>query len=388
MHAALAPHDRAFQAELRDFFAAFPEELRAPVRAGGHVPLDVHRAAQRLLDDAGLAVPAWPEEWGGRGWTPLQLFLWESELQRAYVPPPLSRNVRMIGPTIAEFGSAELKRRFLRATARLDIAWCQGFSEPDAGSDLASLRTAAVRDGDTWVVNGQKTWTTMAQHSDWMFALVRTDPTAARPQAGISMLLFAMDSPGVTVRPIRLVDGGEEVCEVFLEDVRVPHDQMVGEVDDGWHYARFLLGNERIGVAPVGVIKRRLAEAKAYAASVGTGRGRLVDEPEIRDRIVGLESEVMALELTVLRVLTSVESRPRPVASILKLRASELQQEIEALVLDVAGGMAGAEPDEGGGVPGWATRALPSYLNYRKATIYGGSSEIQREIIARSLLGR
>lgn len=387
MQPALSLQNRELQAELREFFESIPGGLRRHVRQGRPIPLDVTRSAQLILHEAGLATPAWPEEWGGRGWSPLQLFIWESELQRACVPPPLSRNVRMIGPTLAQFASPNLKRKLLPPTARLDIAWCQGFSEPDSGSDLASLRTTAVRDGDTWVVNGQKTWTTAAQHSDWMFALVRTDPAASRPQAGISLLVFDMDTPGVDVRPIRLIDGSHEVCEVFLTDVRVPHSQVVGEPDQGWRYAKYLLGNERIGVAPIGTLKRRLAQARRHAATVRTPDGTLAAESVIAERLSRLEADLMALELTVIRVLTSEPDRSHPVASVLKLSSSELQQCIDELVLDLAGGMTAASPGhpDSPNVAAWAASALPTYLNFRKATIYGGSSEIQREIISRSL---
>src|SRR5688500_6850124 len=209
----------------------------------------------------------------------------------------------MIGPVIAAFGNQEQKERFLAKTANLDIWWCQGFSEPDAGSDLASLRTTAVRDGDDWVVNGQKTWTTLGQHADWIFCLVRTDANAEKKQRGISFLLFPMDSPGVTLRPIELIDGGFEVNEVFFEDVRVPAENLVGAENRGWDYAKFLLGNERVGVAPVGWIKRLLAQAKRHAAEVQVGGAPLLSDPRIAGRIAELENDLLALELTALRVV-------------------------------------------------------------------------------------
>lgn len=200
-------------------------------------------------------MPHWPAEWGGRDWTPTQHQIWLDELQLASVPDPLAFNTSMVGPVIAEFGSTAQKERFLYATANLDIWWCQGFSEPGAGSDLASLTTRAVRDGSDYIVNGQKTWTTLAQHADWIFCLVRTDPSAQKRQAGISFLLIDMNSPGLTVRPIKLIDGGYEVNEIFFDDVRVPAENLVGEENEGWNYAKFLLGNERTGVTRVGASK-------------------------------------------------------------------------------------------------------------------------------------
>ena len=295
----------------------------------------------------------------------------------------------MVGPVIAAFGSQEQKERFLPATANLDIWWSQGFSEPDAGSDLASLRTAAVRDGDEYVVNGQKTWTTLGQHGDWIFCLVRTDPDVKK-QAGISFLLIDMTSPGVTVRPIELIDGGVEVNEVWFEDVRVPAENLVGEENKGWDYAKFLLGNERVGVAPVGSTKRVLAQAKDYARSVTVDGGlTLLDDPLTAARIAELENELLALELTALRVVAhSADGKPHPASSVLKLKGSELQQAVSELVVDLAGpaSLASGAGDDSD-LPGWARRATPVYLNLRKASIYGGSNEIQRQIIAKTILG-
>jgi alkylation response protein AidB-like acyl-CoA dehydrogenase len=294
----------------------------------------------------------------------------------------------MVGPVIAAFGSQEQKERFLPPTANLDIWWSQGFSEPDAGSDLASLRTSAVRDGDAWVVNGQKTWTTLGQHGDWIFCLVRTDPEAKK-QRGISFLLVDMTSPGVTVRPIELIDGSHEVNEVFFDDVRVPAANLVGEVNRGWDYAKFLLGNERVGVAPVGVVKRVLAGAKEWAATADEDRS-LLEDPLVTARFAELENELLALELTALRVVAhSAEGKPHPASSVLKVKGTELQQATSQLVVDLAGPAAATSfgADEHATAPVWAQRAAPTYLNLRKASIYGGSNEIQRQIIAQTILG-
>ncbi|MFF0546406.1 acyl-CoA dehydrogenase family protein [Nocardia thailandica] len=386
MQLALTEDELAFRDELRAFFRGrIPAEIRN--RARHHVELtkDDIVTTQRILNAHGLAVPHWPVEWGGRDWTPIQRHLWHDEMQLASVPDPLTFNVNMIGPVIARFGSAEMKRRFLPPTANLDIWWCQGFSEPDAGSDLASLRTVAVRDGDHYVVNGQKTWTTAAQSADWMFCLVRTDPAAPKKQAGISMLLFPLDTPGVTVRPIELIDGGFEVNEVFLENVRVPADQLVGEENQGWTYARFLLGNERTGIAAVGQTKVRLWLAKEYARQTAVGTGTLLADPVFASRIAELENELLALELVQLRVATAPgDGRPDPVSSILKLRGTELQQAVTELLVDIAG------PDSlarEGDSPEWARTSTAAYLNYRKTSIYGGSNEVQRNIIASTILG-
>ncbi|MBD2758174.1 acyl-CoA dehydrogenase family protein [Yimella sp. cx-573] len=387
MQHRLSAEDRAFQQEMRDFFTnRIPDEART-WHKDGEVDPEALRIAQRAMHDAGLAVPHWPVEWGGKDWTELQRHIWRTEMQATGTPPPLAFNTNMIGPVIATFGSQEQKERFLPPTAGLDIWWCQGFSEPDAGSDLASLRTTAVRDGDEYVVNGQKTWTTLGQFADWIFALVRTDPTAPKKQMGISMLLIKMDSPGVTLRPIKLIDGGHEVNEVFFDNVRVPADQLVGEENKGWDYAKFLLGNERVGVAPVGSIKRKLADAKAFAAQTKTAAGTLLDDPLLAARIAELETELMALEVTVMRVAgSSHDGKPDPASSILKLRGSQLQQDVLELITDIAG-PASLQWQPIDGVGEWAAESVPTYLNFRKASIYGGSNEVQRSVISGGILG-
>src|SRR3982751_3993802 len=306
MRLHLSPEDQAFRDEMRTFFTtAVPQSIRDAVAAHREVTKEQYVEAQRARNAAGLAVPHWPVEWGGRDWTPLQRHIWREEMQLACVPEPLAFNTSMIGPVLAAFGSQEQKERFLPATANLDIWWCQGFSEPDAGSDLASLRTTAVRDGDDWVVNGQKTWTTLGQHADWIFCLCRTDPTAEKKQRGISMLVFPMDSPGVTLRPIELIDGGFEVNEVFFEDVRVPAENLVGEENQGWTMAKFLLGNERVGIARVGATKRLLSDAKQHAREVVVNGTPLSEDPAMTARIAELENELLALELTALRVVAN-----------------------------------------------------------------------------------
>jgi alkylation response protein AidB-like acyl-CoA dehydrogenase len=390
MQLELSAEDAAFREEMRTFFTTeVPQDIRDAVAGRRELTKEQLVRSQRALNAAGLAVPHWPIEWGGRGWTPLRRHIWHEEMQRACVPLPLSFNASMVGPVIAAFGSQEQKERFLPATANLDIWWSQGFSEPDAGSDLASLRTTAVHDGDDYLVNGQKTWTTLGQHGDWIFCLVRTDPDVKK-QAGISFLLIDMTSPGVTVRPIELIDGGQEVNEVWFENVRVPAENLVGEENKGWDYAKFLLGNERVGVAPVGATKRVLNQAKEWARSLPYGDGStMLDDPLTAARIAELENELLALELTALRVVAhSADGKPHPASSVLKLKGTQLQQAVSELVVDLAGpaSIASGAGDESD-LPEWTHRATPVYLNLRKASIYGGSNEIQRQIIARTILG-
>lgn len=389
MKLQLSPEDAEFRDEMRTFFTTeVPQHIRDTVAARRELSREQIVEAMQVLNAAGLAVPNWPVAWGGRDWSPLRRHLWHEEMQLAFVPPPLAFNASMVGPVIAAYGTEEQKQRFLPPTANLDIWWSQGFSEPDAGSDLASLRTSAVRDGDAYVVNGQKTWTTLGQHGDWIFTLVRTDPEAKK-QRGISFLLIDMSTDGVTVRPIELIDGSREVNEIFFDDVRVPVENLIGEENRGWDYAKFLLGNERVGVAPVGSTKRTLAQAKEWAATAGPDGGSLLDDPLLAARIAELENEILALELTALRVVAhSTDGKPHPASSVLKLHGSHLQQEVTELIVDLAGPLAlasGAGADSA--VPDWARVATPAYLNFRKASIYGGSNEVQRQIIAKTILG-
>ena len=390
MQLQLSPEMQAFREEMRTFFTTqVPKEIRDKGAARRHPTKDDFVTTQQILNAAGLAVPHWPVEYGGRDWTPLQRHIWREEMQLAHVPEPLAFNTSMIGPVLAQFGNEEQKDRFLAKTANLDIWWCQGFSEPDAGSDLAGLRTTAVQDGDEWVVNGQKTWTTMGQYADWIFCLARTDPTAEKKQRGISMLVFPMDTPGVTLRPIELLDGGFEVNEVFFEDVRVPSENLIGEVNKGWDQAKFLLGNERVGIARVGGTKGMLALAKELARETTYNGRPLLEDPRYSSRIAEIENELVALELTALRVVAnSADGKPHPASSVLKLKGSVLQQEVTELIVDIAGPLSVASfAEEGSDVPDWARVSAPEYLNYRKVSIYGGSNEVQRVIISGTILG-
>ena len=394
------PGENAFRQEMRRFFRTeIPAEIRARASGGAHVSKQDYVTTQQAMNKAGLAVPHWPIEWGGRDWTPVQSYIWLDEMQTASVPTPLSFNTGMVGPVIAQFGSEAQKQRFLPATANLDIWWCQGFSEPGAGSDLASLRTAARRDGDDWVVDGQKTWTTLAQHADWIFCLCRTD-NAAKKQEGISFLLIDMKTPGVTVRPIQTIDGGHEVNEVWFDSVRVPGENLVGAVNKGWDYAKFLLGNERTGIARVGVSKARLLRLRELAALERIDGRPMIEDPRFREKLAAVEIELKALEMTQLRVVADEghreKGKPNPMSSVLKLKGSEIQQATTELLMEVVGPYAmpyrpGAGPEGGndpGGIgPDYAAEAAPTYFNWRKLSIYGGSNEIQRNIVAKAILG-
>ena len=369
---------------------------------GGEIPADIRRrsalnqtthddivTSQRILNSHGLAVPHWPTEWGGRGWTATQSHIYGSEMQRAGVPQPLAFNVSMVGPIIAEFGSQEQKERFLPATANLDIWWSQGFSEPEAGSDLASLKTTARRDGDHYVLNGQKTWTTLGQYGDWMFVLARTNPDAPRKQQGISFLLLDLTTPGIERRPIRLFDGSAEVNEFFFDDVVVPAENLVGEENAGWSYAKFLLGNERNSIAQVGTAQRIYADLAASAREADTGSGSLADDPAFRGSMHSVKTRLLALEATQLRVTGASENgQASPVSSLLKMEGTQTLQELTRLRMSAAGSD-GAIVDADGDLladPA-ATASAAQYLNLRKLSIFGGSNEIQRGVIAKTILG-
>jgi pimeloyl-CoA dehydrogenase large subunit len=391
----------AFRDEVRTFMrTALPQDIRRKLVEGRRLKKDDLVAWQRILNAKGWAVPHWPAEWGGRGWTPVQQYIYLEELQQAPAPPPLGFGVNMVGPVIIAFGNEAQKQRFLPRIANLDDWWCQGFSEPGSGSDLASLKTSARRDGEHYVINGQKTWTTTAQHADWIFCLVRSDAAAAKKQEGISFLLIDMKSPGITVRPIVTIDGAAEVNEVFFDDVRVPVENLVGQENKGWDYAKFLLGNERTGIARVGMSKERVRRLRELAALEHSGDRPLIEDERFRAKIAAVEVELKALEMTQLRVVAAERNRksnkPDPASSILKIKGSEIQQTISELLLEVVGPYAlpyqpeyldderRNEPPVG---PDWAPSLAPTYFNTRKVSIYGGTNEIQKNIIAKAILG-
>jgi alkylation response protein AidB-like acyl-CoA dehydrogenase len=391
--------ENAFRREVRSFMQReIPRGIRAKLSEGHELEREEVVQSQRILNARGWAVPRWPQEWGGQPWTPVQHYIFLEELQLNSVPQPLQFNCDMVGPVIARFGSEEQKRRFLPRCANLDDWWCQGFSEPGAGSDLASLKTKAVRNGDHYIVSGQKTWTTLAQYANWIFFLVRTDPKV-KMQEGISFLLIDMTSPGITVRPIITIDGRHEVNEVFFDEVKVPAGNLVGEENKGWNYAKFLLGHERTGIARVGITKQRLARIKRIARATPAGEGTVWDNPAFQARFTMAEIELKALEITQMRLVSQMQhsagSSSNAAASILKIKGSELQQTATELLMEAAGPH-GLVFLEGGGEEGrndplaeleWASLATQNYFNYRKVSIYGGSNEIQRNIIAKMTLG-
>ena len=400
MDLRFSPEENAFRQELRSYFrSAVPEAIRTKVNENRHLTKQEWVTAHQALHAKGFAVPHWPKQWGGADWTPVQHYIYTEELQFNGVPQPLPFNVSMCGPVVIAFGTEEQKKRFLPRMASLDDWWCQGFSEPGAGSDLAGLKTSAVRKGDHYIVNGQKTWTTLAQHADWIFCLCRTNPEAKK-QLGISFILIDMKTPGITVRPIQTIDGGREVNEVFFDDVKVPVENLVGQEHRGWDCAKFLLGNERTGIARVGYSKQRVQRIKELAAKVMAGDKPLIEDEHFREKVAAVEVDLKALEMTQMRVLAEDSKRkdklPNPMSSILKIRGSEIQQATTALLMEVAGPLAlpyqmdgeGAmhgsnEPDDND----WAAPAAPTYFNYRKTSIYGGSNEIQRNILAKAVLG-
>jgi pimeloyl-CoA dehydrogenase large subunit len=378
---------------------ALPADIRSKLVEGRRLKKDDLVVWQRILNAKGWAAPHWPAEWGGRNWTPTEHYIFLEELQQAPAPPPLAFGVTMVGPVIIAFGSDAQKKRFLPRIANLDDWWCQGFSEPGSGSDLASLKTSAKRVNGNYVINGQKTWTTTAQYADWIFCLVRTNP-AAKKQEGISFILIDMKTPGVTVRPIVTIDGGREVNEVFFDDVKVPAENLVGQENKGWDYAKFLLGNERTGIARVGMSKERIRRLRELAALERADERPLIEDERFRAKIAAVEVELKALEMTQLRVVAAERNRkgnrPDPASSILKIKGSEIQQTISELLLEVVGPYAlpyqpeyldeerWNEPPVG---PDWAPSLAPTYFNMRKVSIYGGTNEIQKNIIAKAILG-
>jgi pimeloyl-CoA dehydrogenase large subunit len=389
----------AFRDDVRAFMKQkLPAAIRAKMIEGRRLSRDDLVEWQRLLNVKGWGVPHWPQEWGGTGWGPVKTYIFRDEMQQAPAPEPLPFGVNMLGPVLIAFGDDAQKKKFLPRIANLDDWWCQGFSEPGAGSDLASLKTSAKRANGHYVVNGQKTWTTLAQYADWIFCLVRTDPAAKKRQEGISFLLIDMKSPGITVRPIQTIDGGREVNEVFFDDVKVPAENLVGHENKGWDYAKFLLGNERTGIARVGASKARIRRLKELAALEQSGGKPLIADERFRAKIAAVEVELKALEMTELRVVAerTRSNKPDPASSILKIKGSEIQQIITELLLEVVGPYAlpeqtardenerWNEPPVG---PDWGGPLAAQYFNTRKTTIYGGSNEIQKNIIAKAILG-
>lgn len=396
MEITYTPEEEAFRKEVRDFLATkLPPELVEKSRRGKRLDRNDYKVWHSILYQQGWISPKWPKEYGGTQWTPIQLHIFDEECFSAGAPRVLQFGIGLVGPVVVNFGSDEQKARYLPKIRSGEEFWCQGFSEPGSGSDLASLKTKAVRKGDVFVVNGQKTWTTAAQWADWMFTLVRTDPDA-KPQKGISFLLIDMKSPGITVRPIPTFDGEEMVNEVFMEDVEVPADNVVGELNKGWDYAKFLLANERTGIAAVGQSKEEFLRLKKIARTERKNGRPLIDDPLFQARLARLEIDLIALEITNMRMLVEEQKtgKPGPTSSILKIRGSEVQQQLAALTMDAVGAYAtpwigeALEADWNGEPvgPDYAAPATPYYYYRRKASIYGGSNEIQKNILSKAVL--
>ena len=393
MDLAFTPEEQAFREEIRSWVRAnLPEDIAHKVRNDLHLTREDMQRWAKILGKKGWLGYGWPKEFGGPGWSAVQKHLFEEECALAGTPRIVPFGPVMVAPVIMAYGTPEQHRRFLPGIASGEVWWSQGYSEPGSGSDLASVKTRAERVGDKYIVNGQKTWTTLGQYGEWIFCLVRTS-NEGKPQTGISFLLVDMKSPGVTVRPIKLLDGSHEVNEVFFDNVEVPADQLIGEENKGWTYAKHLLSHERTNIADVNRAKRELERLKRIAKTEGVW-----EDQRFRDQIALLEIDVIALEMLVLRVLSAMKSGKNPldIAGLLKIKGSEIQQRYSELMMLAAGPYAlpyiqqameaGYQGDFPGDVLGNAPLAA-TYFNMRKTTIYGGSNEVQRNIVAQTVLG-
>ena len=401
MDLAFTPEEQAFREETRAWIRShLPEDIAHKVRNALRLSRDDLQRWAKILGSRGWLGHGWPKQFGGPGWTAVQKHLFEEECALACAPRVIPFGPVMVAPVIMAFGTPEQQQRFLPGIASGEVWWSQGYSEPGSGSDLASVKTRAEREGDHYVVNGQKTWTTLGQYGEWIFCLVRTS-TEGKPQTGISFLLIDMKSPGVTVRPIKLLDGEAEVNEVFFDNVKVPVENLIGEENKGWTYAKHLLSHERTNIADVNRSKRELERLKRIAKAEGVW-----DDQRFRDQIALLEVDVIALEMMVLRVLSAETSGKNPldIAGLLKIKGSEIQQRYGELMMLAAGPFslpfieeameAGWQGDQGanalGGFPGGEVANAPlasTYFNMRKTTIYGGSNEVQRNIVAQTVFG-
>jgi alkylation response protein AidB-like acyl-CoA dehydrogenase len=392
MDLAFTPEEQKFREEIRAWVREnLPQDIAHKVHNALHLTRDDMQRWARILGKKGWLGYGWPKQFGGPGWSAVQKHLFEEETALAGAPRIVPFGPVMVAPVIMAFGSPEQQQRFLPGIASGEVWWSQGYSEPGSGSDLASLKTRAERKGDKYIVNGQKTWTTLAQFGDWIFCLVRTS-TEGKPQTGISFLLIDMKSPGVTVRPIIMLDGGHEVNEVFFDNVEVPAENLIGEENKGWTYAKHLLSHERTNIADVNRAKRELERLKRIAKAEGVW-----GDQRFRDEIARLEVDVVALEMLVLRVLSAEKSGKNPldIAGLLKIKGSEIQQRYSELMMLAAGPFAvpfikeAMEAGYQGEFVG-ASHVAPlaaTYFNLRKTTIYGGSNEVQRNIVSQTVLG-
>ncbi len=392
MDLSYSAEERAFRDEVRAWLEAhLPTDIRHKVVGYHGLSKEDYGRWHRILADQGWSVPHWPVPWGGTGWDITRRYLYDEQFGLAGAPllPPFGPS--MCASVLLKFGTPQQQQRFLPRIRTGEDFWVQGYSEPGAGSDLAALKTGAVRDGEVYRVSGQKIWTTLGQYGDWIFCLVRTDATAEKRQEGISFLLIDMKTPGITVRPLILMDGGHEVNEIFFDDVRVPLENLVFEENKGWTVAKYLLGHERMGSGSVGASRRELAALKALATRELNNGQPLIDDARFRDKLTRVEIELDALELTSMRFLDKMRRSGQPPGadvSMLKIRGTEVQQMITELMMQAVGPMAQPFVAVDGGVIDHVTSRLsPRYFNYRKASIYAGSNEIQRNIIAKMTLG-
>ncbi len=392
--------DHAFRQEVRHFLhEQLPRDMAARTYAGFTPPAKQDLSDwNRIVYDKGWAAPHWPVEYGGTGWTPVQQHIFEEECHLAYAPDLSWQGLRLLGPVLYTYGTEEQKRRHLPPILRGEVFWAQGFSEPNAGSDLVSLKTRAVRNGDHYLVNGQKTWSSEGHYADWGFFLVRTEMTE-KPQRGISFLLIDLRTPGVTVRPITMINGAHYVNEIFLDNVVVPAENLVGEAGRGWDYTKFLLENERTSSAFIYFSKRELQRARQIARTESQGGIPLAERPEFARRIAAVEMDLLALEWSVLRLLADERNpyHPTAVASALKVRGSELQQRVTELQTDLLAERAlreiraGDAPVAGGSPadlwPHYVAGRMSTTMHTRAVTIYGGAKEVQKNIIAKLAFG-
>ena len=392
MDLSYSPEELAFRNEVRDWLVAnLPTDIRDKVVGYHALSKDDYIRWHKILAAKGWAVPHWPQEWGGTGWDITQRYIFDEEFGMAGAPglPPFGP--AMCASVLLRFGTPQQKARFLPRIREADDFWVQGYSEPGAGSDLAALKTRAVRDGDHYVVTGQKIWTTLGHYGDWIFCLVRTDSLAEKRQEGISFLLMDMSAPGITVRPLMLMDGGHEVNEIFFDNVRVPVENLVHEENKGWTVAKYLLGHERMGSGSVGASKRELLALKALATREQLNGQPLMQAARFRDKLTRVEVELEALEITSMRFLDKMRRTGQPPGadvSMLKIRGTEVQQMITELMMQAAGPRAQPfKAVDSGSIDHFTARLAPRYFNYRKASIYAGSNEIQRNIIAKMTLG-
>ena len=397
MNIDYSPEEQAFRADVKAFLEQhLPADIRHKMLTGKRNVRDDFMRWQRILFDRGWGGPYWPKAYGGTGWNHTEIFIFEQECLEAGAPALIAFGQRMLGPVLMAYGTPEQKAQHLPRILQGDDFWCQGYSEPGSGSDLASLKTKAERVGDTYIVNGQKIWTTQAQFADWIFCLVRTG-SEGRPQQGISFLLIDMKTPGVSVRPIIMLDGEHEVNEVFFDNVEVPVTNLVGEENKGWTCAKFLLSHERTGLNLVAASKLLMRRLQRIAREEMVDGHPLIDDIRFRDRMAQCEMELMAHEMTLLRTLAAMAKNgaPGPEASILKIRGTEICQALFELVLYASGPEALADIPAaldadwtGEPVGGEYTQmAAGDYFNMRKLSIFGGSNEIQRNIVAQHVLG-